>query len=204
MRIGSLICLCMLVSFSLSAKADASKYNEAEQDSITSDLNLVLSISGSHSMPRKLFSDNYESALGWTAEVGVSVSHYDTLLGLCLTFSRDYFTLSNSIAESHGMDESVDAVATGVMLGIYGSAPMFSVKGISVAPMLGGGFGACRFSLADEDFESLGNSTFTELQSESGNTQFCDYYRFGLMMHGFGPASLQYDYHLMSVQRTWK
>ena len=58
--------------------------------------------------------------------------------------------------------------------------------------------------MADADFESLGNSTFTELHGENHKTQFCDFYRIGLLLHDFGPVSLQYSYQLMSVHGTWK
>jgi hypothetical protein len=172
----------------LSIRVDASNESVTERDSITADLHVILSISGDYSIPRKLFSNNYESEPGWAAGVGVSASHEDTLSALYLTFSKDYFTLSKSVTESREMNESVDAVVTGIMLGVYGSVPLFSVKGVHVAPTLGGGFGGCRFSLADEDFHALGNSTFTELHGENGNTQFCDFYRFGVLLHGFGPA----------------
>ena len=196
--------ICMFVSVFPSVEANASSDDESQQDSTKTDIDFIISLSGTYSSPKEIFAENYESALGWAASAGILISRNDTLAAVNLAYYKTCFNLSNSIKESHGIDESAQAAVTAIMLEGWGSTQMFSVKGIRVEPTLGGGLGGCRFVLAEKYFESFGNSTLTELREENNKTKFCEYQKIGLLLHDFGPVSLQYSYQLVSVHRKWK
>ena len=195
---------CMFVFVFPALEANASSDGESEQDSTKIDIDFIISLSGTYSSPKEIFSENYESAFGWAASAGILISKNDTTASVSLAYYKTCFNLSNSIKESYGLDESAQAAVTAIMLEGWGSSQMFSVKGIRVEPTVGGGLGGCRFELADKYYEAFGNSTLTELRDENNKTKFCEYQKIGLLLHDFGPLSLQYSYQLISVHRKWK
>jgi hypothetical protein len=182
---------------------------EEEHHDIPAPRGIGLNLFGTLSSPRGLFADNYKPWLGLGYSIVVS-SRGDETTGVHTTwtafsnYSRDVVRLENTTTDRFDVERETSAIISSFQFGAVTGVPVSSSRGYTVSIFSGGGVGGSRFSIDDAVFDSLGQSTLTEIKSERDKTNLSTNRQFGIELFASRGVSLQYSYNFMEIDRTWK
>ena len=167
----------------------------------------TLITSGALTSPDRFFANNYDASNGLSFGIGLAVTpegmsnvHVGTFY---IRYNRDLFNLNQQIRGTFGIDNGATATISSINIGGSVGLPLVLSKHFVLSPFFGMGWGTAWFSMDNETYNKLGNSTFTELGNKKNKLKYNSYTEFGLMIGGINHLSLQYSYNLVNIESAW-
>jgi len=178
---------------------------------------LAFSAAGAVPMPQERFGESYDQSHGYSFGYGFwYYSVPDTAVKSNWLFfvdrpgrryleaSWDVFTLDDAVVNE--LNEGNAATASVLSFHLCNSecVPISLSRGLELSPVWGHKVGISWFFIREDEFRRFGQTTLTELGRENRRGQLGTGRQMGVLLTGLDPVAIEYNYDLMSVERTWK
>ena len=197
-----------LVIFFLSNTVFAKDTVKLYGKKIPSETHFGIQLSGSINEPVEMLADIYAADdKGFTFGISlVTTPEGQSNLNLktvSLVYSRDSFNMLKSAAKTYNLGSTPKATISGIQVRSHEDVPIVWTNSFGLSLFKGNCIGGGRFSLDDQIFKKLGESTLTELEHENDMNQLFYGTIYGVHLTGLKHVSLELSYDQMSVERAW-